>query len=75
MDPTLHPYQQRVVDEKAALDEKISKLEDFVLGAGKDKFLALDLRDQLLLNDQHKHMLAYSHVLQQRIRRFYDPEA
>lgn len=61
----MQDYQQRVVDEKIALDDKITKLEAFL---AKKPVVSKD--DQIRLPDQLGHMRAYSGVLGQRIAAF-----
>lgn len=61
------PHQQRVVDEKAELDDKIAKLEAFKKG---DLFKSLDVEDRALLVVQATYMEAYSKTLGKRIDRF-----
>lgn len=39
----MQPHQQRVVDEKAELEERINKLTAFISG---DTFKSLECRDQ-----------------------------
>ncbi|WP_042847883.1 crAss001_48 related protein [Providencia rettgeri] len=63
----MQPYQQRVVDEKAELDGKITKLTTFING---DICKTLEHRDQELLSKQLGHMRSYSETLSQRIERF-----
>lgn len=63
----MQPHQQRVVQEKAELDEKIEKLEAFIQS---EKFKVVDSEDSFLLNQQLAYMLAYSNTLQMRIERF-----
>lgn len=63
----LAPYQQRVVDEKKDLDEKIEKIESFT---GGEIFKSMPIRDRELLVEQRDHMLSYSRVLGARISRF-----
>jgi hypothetical protein len=58
------PYQQRVLDEKAALDEKIDKLDIFRAGA---IFPTLPTDEQNRLNLQLSFMRSYSGVLTDRI--------
>ena len=60
-------YQQRVVDEKAALDEKLNALLVFLDG---DIFEGLSQVDQALLTVQAKLMASYSTVLASRISLF-----
>lgn len=63
----MQPHQQRVVDEKAELDDKISKLTVFT---GGDIFKSIHQEDQDLLIDQLSLMAKYSQVLEKRISRF-----
>ncbi len=63
----MHDWQQRVVDEKAALDEKRTALLAFF---DKPAFNELPTEDRILLIAQHTHMKAYSDVLGTRIARF-----
>lgn len=63
----LAPHQQRVVEEKTALDEKLAKLLAFFDTA---TYAALATEDRLLLIAQHTHMRAYSDTLGTRIARF-----
>lgn len=64
---TYLPYQQRVIDEKVELDEKIAKLEAFLI---TPTFLDLGINDRILLNRQCDAMRAYSDILGRRIERF-----
>lgn len=64
----MQPHQQRVVDEKAELDDKISKLETFMQESAT--FKTLPIIDQELLMMQHLQMVSYSYFLGQRINRF-----
>jgi hypothetical protein len=64
---SLLPHQQRVVEEKAALDEKLAKLLAFF---DTPTYNDLPHVDRLLLIAQHTHMLAYSATLGTRIARF-----
>jgi hypothetical protein len=63
----MQPFQQRVIDEKAALDEKLVKLQTFIKS---ESFLTLDPMDRLLLIDQQYSMQDYSEILTKRIARF-----
>jgi hypothetical protein len=63
----LQPHQQRVVAEKADLDEKINRLDAFLQST---TFNNLEPADQELLSEQVVHMRDYSAVLQLRINRF-----
>ena len=64
----LAPHQQRVIDEKAALDEKITKLADFIILSAAYKHLGSAEKGRL--HRQHTHLLAYSGVLLERIEAF-----
>lgn len=63
----MQPHQQRVVDEKAELDEKRSKL-DFFLRTMTFKDLSQDEAGRLLR--QSKCMGTYSEILGERIAAF-----
>lgn len=59
------PYQQRVVEEREQLDERISKLEAFI--EGLDASLAKDVD---LLRCQLYAMRSYHAILSERISRW-----
>lgn len=63
----MQPHQQRVVDEKSELDEKLSKLSIFISG---EIFKTLPNDEQERLTLQQFHMGQYSMILQQRIDNF-----
>lgn len=63
----LQPHQQRVVDEKAELDEKLAKLKAFF---DTDLFKSLDEDEQERMWRQSDHMDDYSSVLGERIAAF-----
>lgn len=63
----LRPYQQRVVVEKALLDEKLARLESFMKSSS---FVDLDAQDAHLLREQWRCMTDYSNCLSLRIERF-----
>lgn len=63
----MQPHQERVVKERAELDEKISKLSKFI---GTDTFQALPLSEQTLLREQRDVMNRYSSILGERIAAF-----
>lgn len=63
------PHQQRVVDEKSDLDEKLSKLRDFCSQRG-GIFDSLPTEEKQRLTEQEGHMAAYSDVLARRIAAF-----
>ena len=63
----LEPHQQRVVDEKAELDERFAKLNAFTLTA---TFERLDGDERSRLLEQANLMTKYSAVLRARIAAF-----
>jgi len=63
----MEAHQVRVVDEKAALDEKISRLTAFM---GGTIFASLDDAERSRLSIQLQHMEGYSAILGQRIAAF-----
>lgn len=63
----MQPYQQRVVDERAELEDKISKLAAF---RKTDLHKSLDAVDRELLKQQFRAMMRYSNILGERIVRF-----
>lgn len=63
----LELFQLRVYKEKEDLDEKISKLNEFLSGDGTRNLALEDLR---LLSDQFYVMNEYSKILARRISRF-----
>lgn len=65
---TLQPYQQRVIDEKAALDANIAKLADFIVLSAAYKHLGSAEKGRI--HRQHTHMRALSGVLGERIEAF-----
>ena len=65
----LQPHQQRVVDEKTELDEKLTKLRAFCSQSG-GIFDSLPTEEKQRLTEQEGHMAAYSDVLRRRIDAF-----
>ena len=65
----LQPHQQRIVDEKTELDEKLSKLTTFV---NSEKFYAIvsDEDERSRLVRQQQLMFDYSAILGERIAAF-----
>lgn len=64
----LQPHQQRVVEERAELEDKIGKLQAFITG---ERFATVsDPAEQGRLVLQHKLMESYALVLEQRIAAF-----
>lgn len=62
----MKPHEQRIIDEKNALDEKLIKLSSFVR---TEAFYALRTEDRQLLRRQREVMLEYSDILGDRIAR------
>lgn len=60
----MQDHQQRVVDEEAALSEKISKLEAFML---IPLYGQLPTDERMRLRRQLRHMWDYVYVLRERI--------
>ena len=63
----LKPHEQRVVDEKNELKDKVLKLEDFLM-KGKPSFI--DDNNWELLEGQLEVMSAYLCILEKRISLF-----
>ena len=63
----MQPHQQRVVEEKNQLGERLQKLSDFLM-KGKPDFI--DDAEWQRLNDQHMHMNEYHEILIDRINHF-----
>lgn len=63
------PYQQRVIDEKADLDARLSKLAAFIDGNG-EIYLGLSVSERHRLNEQRYFMTQYANVLAARIEAF-----
>lgn len=63
----LQAWQQRVLDEKENLDNKLRSLSSFLILEG---FRKLEDRDQELLERQEALMKELSRVLEERITRF-----
>lgn len=63
----LQPHQQRVVEEKEALQEKVEKLEKFTQS---EIFKTLSKTDQKLLKYQLIYMIGYLNVLEARVMMF-----
>lgn len=64
---TLQPHQQRVVDERRELDERVTKLEAFF---ATPIFAGLDTAEQDRLREQLGYMRNYSDILSERIDAF-----
>ena len=68
---TLQPHQQRVVDEKAELDERATKLSAFI--GLNPIFEKLDAAEQERMKVQNDLMWQLSEVLGARIAAFTTP--
>lgn len=62
------PHQQRVVDEKKELDEKLDRLKAFI--ETNPIFKTLHEDERVRLNRQFDAMAEYSSILSQRIAAF-----
>ncbi len=67
----LAPHQLRVVGEKTELDDRLTKLKAFL---NTDRFKALDQLERRRLEYQANLMTSLSHVLEDRIAEFPQPE-
>lgn len=65
----MEAYQERVVEEKRELDEKLGKLLDFICTA---RFLALPPNERARMAFQRLSMKSYSEVLGERIEAFIE---
>jgi len=65
--PALPPHQQRVIDEKRELDDRLAKLEAFF---ETPIFVGLDLAEQQRLHDQAVAMHEYANILADRVDAF-----
>lgn len=68
------PHEQRVVDEKRELDDKLSKLKVFL---GGEIFHTLPSAEQFRLRRQSEVMQEYSNILLERITHFigFEPKS
>lgn len=64
----LELHQLRVIEEKTALDDKLSKLTTFITSA--PVFETLHILEKQRLREQQYHMVQYSDVLRRRIEAF-----
>ena len=67
LEAEMEPYQEQVMMEKAELDERLRKLDEF---GRTDAFAALPSDEQGRLNRQHSIMEDYSQILGERIVNF-----
>jgi septum formation inhibitor MinC len=68
METALQPHQQRVVDEKTALDEKANALSAFI--GHSPVFGTLEPAEQERMKEQNDIMWQYSEILGARIAAF-----
>jgi hypothetical protein len=64
----LLPHEQRMIEEKEQLNEKIEKLQAFL--ENKAPLIGMEPYDLNLLRHQLRTMFSYSEVLGMRISRF-----
>jgi hypothetical protein len=64
----MEAYQQRVIEEKKDLDEKLNRLDEFIMLNPNYPILPQDEKDRLIR--QLRHMGEYSIVLGERIAAF-----
>lgn len=62
----LPAHAQRIAAEHAQLNDRINKLEAFLLS---DRFLSIPVIERADLEEQAKHMNAYFHALRRRYER------
>ena len=65
----MQTYQQRVIDEKTELDEKITKLRAFFTNPIY-AYATLPIEEQERMDKQLQYMISYSEVLEERIAAF-----
>ena len=63
----MEPHQQRVIDERNELDDKIDKLARFMKS---EMLVSLPVDEQDRLDKQLKIMWEYSSILQERMAAF-----
>lgn len=64
----MQPHQQRVIDEKAELEEKLLKLHQFICAS--PVFAGLSGAEKELLREQAQIMDQYNDILKERIELF-----
>ena len=62
-------WQQRVIDEKTALDDKIKALDGFLMSISENR-VKVESSHDALLRRQIRAMRDYSFILKQRIAQF-----
>lgn len=63
----LEEWQERVIEEKAELDERLAGLEEYI---GGEQYAKLGEEERALLLKQKKTMVAYAKALGERIAKF-----
>jgi len=63
----MEAYQERMIEERDELTERIGKLKTF---SGTKIFENLDLREKQRINAQGHSMSLYLHILNERIKAF-----
>jgi hypothetical protein len=64
----MSPHQERVVQEKDELKEKVDNLGVFILD--NPIYSSLEGEEQSRLSEQHYHMCFYLDILNERIKNF-----
>lgn len=65
----MEPYQERVIEEKKELDQKLLKLENFIFRSN-GKWFDVAEDERLRMVKQYGYMSDYSRVLGERIAAF-----
>ena len=65
----MEAYQERVIAERAELDEKLSKLEWFIFRQ-PEKWFNVPEDERLRMVKQYTHMMDYARILAERIAAF-----
>ncbi len=63
----MESYQERVIEEKKELDEKINRLSNFI---NSDKYNQIDVSGRIRFDRQLAAMQTYSNILNERINTF-----
>ena len=66
---TFESYQERVIDEKNDLEDRLVKLKNFL---SSDMFHKLNDREKDLLSLQYDAMSIYNNILEKRIAKWMD---
>ena len=60
----MEAWQERIIQERAQLDERLAKLNEFM---GSEALLKLSSDEQQRLRYQHHYMTRYSDILAERV--------